>query len=118
MIAVAFGILTVISGGRALFGGADMGAVVPFVLRFNFVAGFAYVIAGYGLWRQASWARLAAIVIFASTAFVFAAFLVQALRGVPWEERTMGAMMLRILVWAWIAKVANERAKAGPPDSN
>lgn len=118
MIAVAFGILTVISGGRALFGGANMGAVVPFVLRFNFVAGFAYVIAGYGLWRQASWARLAAIVIFASTAFVFAAFLVQALRGVPWEERTIGAMMLRILVWAWIAKVANERAKAGPPDSN
>lgn len=68
MIAVVFGTLTVISGGRALFGGADMGAVVPFVLRFNFVAGFAYVIAGYGLWREASWARLAAIVIFTSTA--------------------------------------------------
>jgi hypothetical protein len=106
MIAVVFGTLTVISGGRALFGGADMGAVVPFVLRFNFVAGFAYVIAGYGLWRRASWARFAAIVIFTSTAFVFAAFLVQVLRGVPWEERTMGAMILRTLVWAWIAKMA------------
>lgn len=106
LIAVAFGILTVISGGRALFGGADMGAVVPFVLWFNFLAGFTYVIAGYGLWRNANWAKFAAIGIFAATAFVFAAFIVQVLRGVPWEGRTMGAMMLRTLVWAWIAKTA------------
>ena len=27
-VAVVFGLLTVVSGGRALFGGADMGAVV------------------------------------------------------------------------------------------
>lgn len=50
-VAVVFGLATVISGGRALFGGADMGAVVPFVLWFNFVAGFAYLLAGIGLWR-------------------------------------------------------------------
>ena len=106
IIAMVFGALTIISGGRALFGGADMGAVVPFVLWFNFLAGFAYIIAGYGLWRHASWARLAAMVIFAATALVFATFVVQVLRGVPWEGRTMGAMILRTLVWAWIAKVA------------
>ena len=46
IIAVIFGLLTIVSGGRALFGGADMGAVVPFVLWFNFLAGFAYVAAG------------------------------------------------------------------------
>ena len=44
--AIAFGSLTLISGGSALFGAVDMGAVVPFVLRFNFIAGFAYVIGG------------------------------------------------------------------------
>ena len=43
VVAIVFGLATVISGGRALFGGADMGAVVPFVLWFNFLAGFAYV---------------------------------------------------------------------------
>ncbi len=43
VVAVIFGLLTIFSGGRALFGGADMGAVVPFVLWFNFLAGFAYV---------------------------------------------------------------------------
>ena len=31
-VAVIFGLLTIVSGGRALFGGVDMGAVVPFVL--------------------------------------------------------------------------------------
>ena len=56
-VAVVFGILTVVSGGRALFGGADMGAVVPFVLWFNFLAGFVYVIAGLGLWSGRPWAR-------------------------------------------------------------
>lgn len=106
IIAMVFGALTIISGGRALFGGADMGSVVPFVLWFNFLAGFAYVFAGYGLWRQANWARLAAMVIFAATALIFVAFVVQVLRGVPWEGRTMGAMILRTMVWAWIAKVA------------
>lgn len=46
IVAIVFGALTIISGGRALFGGVDMGAVVPFVLWFNFLAGFAYVAAG------------------------------------------------------------------------
>ncbi len=39
IIAITFGLLTIVSGARALFGGADMGAVVPFVLWFNFLAG-------------------------------------------------------------------------------
>ena len=55
--AVVFGALTILSGARALFGGADMGAVVPFVLWFNFLAGFAYVTAGFGLWRRRPWAQ-------------------------------------------------------------
>lgn len=50
VLATLFGALTVLSGGRALFGGSDMGDVVAFVLWFNFLAGFAYVIAGIGLW--------------------------------------------------------------------
>jgi len=50
-VATVFGLLTIVSGGRALFGGVDMGAAVPFVLWFNFLAGFAYVLAGIGLWR-------------------------------------------------------------------
>lgn len=37
-VAIAFGALTIVSGGRTLLGLADMGAVVPFVLWFNTLA--------------------------------------------------------------------------------
>jgi hypothetical protein len=53
LIAVVFGIVTIIVGGKTPFGGAEeraaTGNIAPFVLWFNFVAGFAYVIAGFGL---------------------------------------------------------------------
>lgn len=43
-VAIAFGALTIASGGRSLLGLADMGAVVPFVLWFNTLAGPAYIL--------------------------------------------------------------------------
>lgn len=53
LVALAFGALTVLSGGRALFGSAAaqaaVGDAVPFVLWFDFVAGFAYIAAGVAL---------------------------------------------------------------------
>lgn len=104
--AVIFGLLTIGSGGRALFGGVDMGAVVPFVLWFNFAAGFAYVLAGIGLWRGAAWAAMLSLAIAVSTLAVFAAFLWHVGSGGAWEGRTMGAMILRSGVWAVIAMVA------------
>jgi hypothetical protein len=106
ILAIAFGLLTLVSGGRALFGGADMGAVVPFVLWFNFLAGFAYVAAGVGLWFQKGWATGLAIAIALATAAVFAAFLWHISTGVDYEARTMGAMGLRLAVWVMIAVVA------------
>ncbi|MBP6655150.1 MAG: hypothetical protein KA182_09825, partial [Propionivibrio sp.] len=50
---LVFGLLTIFSGGTALFGDeaarAAVGNAVPFVLWFNFIAGFFYVLAGLGL---------------------------------------------------------------------
>lgn len=109
VVAVIFGILTVFSGGRALFGGVDMGAVVPFVLTFNFVAGFAYVLAGIGLWRMARWAPVLSVAIAVATAAVFAAFLWHVWHGGAYEVRTLGAMSLRLVVWIVIAAVAIKR---------
>lgn len=58
--AVVFGLLTIASGGRTLFGGEAArqaaGVYVSFVSWFNFVAGFAYVMAGGGLWARRRWA--------------------------------------------------------------
>jgi len=44
--AAAVGLLTAVSGGTALIGAVDMGAVAPFVLWFNTLAGLAYVAGG------------------------------------------------------------------------
>ena len=83
-----------------------MGAVVPFVLWFNFVAGFAYVLAGIGLLRGAGWAPLLSLAIATATVAVFAAFLWHVGAGGAWEARTMGAMILRSAIWIAIAAFA------------
>ena len=104
--AIVFGLLTILSGGRALFGGADMGAVVPFVLWFNFLAGFAYVLAGIGLWYRTGWAVGLSVFITLATAGVFAMFLWKVWSGTAYEARTMGAMGLRLAIWVIISGVA------------
>ncbi|WP_413872222.1 hypothetical protein [Albidovulum sp.] len=105
-VATVFGLLTILSGSRALFGGVEMGAAVPFVLWFNFLAGFAYVLAGIGLWLGARWAPMLSLGIALATVVVFAAFLWHVVSGGAWEARTVGAMILRTSVWMVIAALA------------
>lgn len=112
IVAIVFGLLTIISGGRALFGGADMGAVVPFVLWFNFLAGFAYLGAGLGLWYRTGWAAGLSIFIALATAAVFVSFLWHVWTGASYEPRTMGAMGLRLAVWVVISIVAVRSGRA------
>src|SRR5574340_1127772 len=103
LVAVGLGMLTIKEGGAILFGSeaaqASAGNYVPFVLLFNFLAGFAYVIAGAGLWLRHRWAVWLAIVIAAATTFVFAAFGAHVYAGGAYEMRTVIAMSLRTLVW-------------------
>mgnify|MGYP001271771823 CR=1 FL=1 len=107
IVAVLFGILTVLSGGRALFGDdtarAAVGNAVSFVLWFNFIAGFIYVIAGIGLvlWRR--WVAQLSAVIAIATLVVFAAFGWHVAFGGAFEMRTVGAMILRSGIWIAIA---------------
>jgi len=109
-IAVGFGLLTIKSGGTILFGDdaarVAAGNYVPFVLWFNFLAGFAYVIAGAGLWIQTRWAVWLAVAIAAATAVTFVFFGVHVYSGGAFEQRTVMAMSLRTLVWTVIAIVA------------
>ena len=110
LIAIAFGLLTIKEGGAVLFydgaARAAAGNYVPFVLWFNFLAGFAYVIAGVGLWMRRPWATRLAIAIAAATALTFAAFGTFVYFGGAWEQRTLIAMSLRTTVWVGIALAA------------
>ncbi len=111
VIAIGFGLLTIKEGGAVLFGNeaalTAAGNYVPFVVWFNFVAGFAYVVAGVGLWRQRRWAAWMAFVIAMATALVFAVFGVYIFTGGVHEMRTVIAMSMRTIVWVIIAVIAS-----------
>jgi len=114
VVAIIFGGLTIISGGRVLFSpaaGQAAGDYVGFVLWFNFLAGFAYVVAGVGLWQRKRWAVWLAGVIVATTLAVFAALGWHIAGGGSFEIRTVGAMALRSLVWLIITGTAYRQLK-------
>ncbi|MCK9380863.1 MAG: hypothetical protein M0P95_07325 [Sulfuritalea sp.] len=108
--AIAFGVLTVFSGGRALFGSvearAGLGNIVPFVLWFNFAAGFVYILAGVALLLAKPWAAAVATFLAVSTVLVFLAFGAHVAGGGAFEIRTVGALSLRSLFWIVVALVA------------
>lgn len=110
LVAIGFGLLTIKEGGTILFGSeaarSAAGNYVPFVLWFNFIAGFAYVVAGAGLWMKQRWAAWLAVAIVATTTLTFAALGVHVYSGGAYEQRTVIAMSLRVLVWVVIAAVA------------
>lgn len=113
LLAVGFGLLTIREGGGILLGDeasrAAVGQYVPFVVGFNFVAGFGYVLAGIGLWMRQRWAAWLALAIAVATALVFVAFGVHVYTGGAYESRTVVAMTLRTTVWAAIALLAWRR---------
>ncbi len=120
--AIAFGVLTVFSGGRALFGDmqarAELGNIVPFVLWFNFLAGFVYVLAGAALLQAKRWAASLALFLAVSTVLVFLAFAAHIVAGGAFEARTVGALSLRSLFWIAVALVAMRAMKATPAGSS
>lgn len=104
-VAIAFGVLTLVAGGRVLFGGgaAEAGDYVRFVVWFNFLAGFAYVVAGVGLGLAERWGAGLALGLAVATLVVFAAFGVHVLYGGPYEARTVAAMTFRAALWCALA---------------
>lgn len=109
VLAILFGILTIKSGGMVLFTDGDAhqaaGNYVPFVLWFNFIAGFAYITAGIGLWLQRRWAAWLAAIIAVLTMLVFLALGVHIYSGAASEVRTVAAMSMRLVIWTSIALI-------------
>ncbi|HEY0665505.1 MAG TPA: hypothetical protein VGD24_05535 [Gallionella sp.] len=110
LVAVLFGLMTIKEGGAVLFGSeearAAAGNYVPFVLWFNFLSGFAYVVAGIGLWMQQRWAVWLTVAIVVAIAIAFTAFGLYIYSGGAFEQRTVIAMNARTLIWVAISYVA------------
>ncbi len=107
LLALIFGVMTVFSGGSVLFGPDETrnlaGAVVPLVLWFNFLAGFAYILGAVLIWRGHKQAPNLAILIAGATLLVGLIFAFKTLTGTAFEPRTIAALILRFFVWAIIA---------------
>ncbi len=107
LLAVLFGIMTIKSGGQVLFGNASYrvaaGDYVSFVLWFNFIAGFIYLIAGVGIALRKPWAAAVSLLLAVSTLLVFAAFGLHIFADGAYETRTVAAMTLRSTVWIVIS---------------
>ena len=112
--AILFGLLTLKSGGAVIFidGPARVAAgnYLPFVVWFNFLTGFAYIIAGVGIWLNTAWARPLALLILIATLVAFAILGVAIINGSAYESRTIAAMSLRSVVWALISVFLYKKA--------
>ncbi len=110
ILATVFGLLTIKSGGAVLLfdGEARLAAghYVPFVLWFNFFAGFVYIVAAIALWLMRPWAVWLSLLLAVATLVVFAAFGLHILNGGEYEMRTVAAMTLRSTVWVVFAAYA------------
>lgn len=121
-VALVFGIVSIGAGGRVWLyplAREAAGHVVPFVLGFNLIAGFAYVVAGLGLTRDKLWAARLAVAIAACTAAVGLLFALHVSRGGAYEVRTAVALSVRTLFWtltAWLACHAIGCRARGLPD--
>lgn len=113
LFAIAFGLVTLFSGGNVLFGPEDArklaGAYVPFVVWFNLLAGFFYVLPGIGIWLGRAWAFGLSALIAAATAIAALVFGIQVLQGSAFEMRTVGALTVRTGFWAVIAMLMFRR---------
>lgn len=114
-IAGVFGLATLSASSSVLFGPDTArelaGDVVPFVVWFNFLAGFAYLAAAVGLWRGHLWGHRLAIAIALATVAAGLAFAYVALSGAPVEPRTGMALAFRFAVWTTLAALSHPRRR-------
>ncbi|MBE9568394.1 MAG: hypothetical protein IMF14_06835 [Proteobacteria bacterium] len=107
LIAGIFGVMTLKSGYSVLFidGEARVAAghYVPFVLWFNFISGFLYIITAAGLWLMRPWSAWLSLFLAVCIVAIYAAFGLYIFDGGEYEMRTVVAMLIRSSVWITIA---------------
>lgn len=111
LVAILFGLLTLVAGSRVLLGGDPGYVVYRPLLVYNTVMGLCYVAAGWLIWRSVHRGKQAAVVICLLNLLVLAlvAWLHSEGQGVALDS--VRAMMLRTGVWlllflglAWLSR--------------
>ena len=115
IVAIIFGVLTIRSGGMVLFSDGlareNAGHYVPFVLWFNFSAGFFYLLSAVLMFINPIRGFWLAVIITLSTLLIFALFGLHIIQSGLYETRTVYAMILRVVIWALITLYLYKRLK-------
>ena len=109
VITILFGMATIKEGGSVLFteeGRIAAGNFVPFVLWFNFIAGFFYIITGILFYRIESCSKQLSTIIASASILVFIMLGIHIFNGSAYEVRTIIAMTLRSTLWIIISIIA------------
>ena len=105
-----FGLLTVFMGGAVIFNlfgiRAIEGNYVLFVVWANWICGFAYLIAAYGLVNHKRWTSKLLFAAFLLLMITFAAFIMHIQSGGIYERKTIFAMTFRTIITLAIAITA------------
>jgi len=113
VFAFLFGIVTLYKSGNVLFGPQSardaVGNFVPFVVWFNFFAGFLYVAVAVHIWLGRSCALRGALVIAATTSLVAGFFAWHVMSGGLFEMQTVGALAIRTGFWSVVAVLLYRR---------
>ena len=120
VVSILFGIATLKSGGGTLFiDGVTReasGNFVPFVVWSNFLMGFAYIFAGFGIWLNRNWTKVLTISIVTLTILTFLAFGIHILMDGFYEMKTVKVMTVRSLFWIFITLLILRTTKSIPKD--
>jgi hypothetical protein len=116
VFAFVFGVITVAKAGNILFGPQSardaVGDFVPYVVKFNLVAGFFYLLAAVGIWTGRIWALRVSGFIALATMVTAAFFAWHVFSGGAYEMQTVGALILRAGFWM-VAALFLLRSRAG-----
>ncbi len=99
---LVFGVMTIMSGGRALFtevGVSTRGNIVPLVLWFNFIAGFFYIIAGISTFKLKACVKKLSVLLAILNILVWLYLVNHIYQGGLYENKTLVAMTFRTVFW-------------------
>lgn len=100
IIAVTFGLMTIWVGGTTLLGFSDPGYVIFLpLLIFNTVMGFAYLAAGYLIWRKLQTGIKASKIVFLINLSVLILIAIAYWLEVSIAKESLTAMSFRTGIW-------------------
>lgn len=110
-ILIAFALVTLFMSGAVLFDlfgvRASQGNYVPFIVKTNLTAGFLYLIAAYGFVNSKKWAPWAMLSIALLLFYALALFYLHMHSGGLYENRTLVALIFRIVFTLVFAALLN-----------